>query len=691
MLSPPDIETPFRARARHLQSPLARNFDPQLWQSAYEGEASTTDQDRRLLEAILWIGRETRALYERNADLLNNLSPADAVMLALAALNFEFQILEENLKSERESLPADAPVGADYLSNLRVGNAHGQRFTSGDLMETAIDATESWLFDANRLAGAERPFEGDAVATAGTAITFYSMRNVLKGLYHKALHEGRHLDETDGDLWIPLSERLVALQLAWQGRAEASLMTDAHDLMFEWQRMSQKDRRGRGLARSATGAKLIAADKVALQIGRVSYLSKRPSARALERAGFPDSEVGYFMDSPLPKASGLTPHLLADAWWVLADVARRVSALGRSPQGGHRARLLAATVEIGELEECLVKALRIEPSTAQAILQFLTFKENSVPTKRKRDGGAPVGYRGLWSAPLVPVPGESAVAMPRAVFLLGNAVWRVEAWLEKGGIDDSAVEHRGDHFEKAYRQELCHTLSCNRVLPQARIAPEGVRKTADFSEQVDLVLRLGDRLIVGEVKYFLTPADPSSLRLHFIKLAGAATQATRKAAALASRPDVVARALGISETEAARLSVQPIVVLNQGFGFSMKVGGCRVVDAKFLRSFLATGYLRTGGISDRFRARADKVTTLYETEAEAAAQFDTIMAEPPLLTRFLNRITWDEIPYPRPTGGYFRIKSPFRGDITEAERAEAEPIIAAMRTAAHPRRSTPPR
>ena len=171
--------------------------------------------------------------------------------------------------------------------------------------------------------------------------------------------------------------------------------------------------------------------------------------------------------------------------------------------------------------------------------------------------------------------------------------------------------------------------------------PFGDQEDRGFREEIDLLVRLGDLLIVGEVKCWLFPADPYEQFNHMRKLRAAAEQAKRKAGLLEGRPDVAAKALGLTEDECRKLRVVPLVIMNQGFGFSLNVDGCAVTDAAFLATYLGAGTIATAAAIDtRTGLMEPTTTTLYERETQAADRFEAAMASPIVLQRFLDRLNW---------------------------------------------------
>jgi hypothetical protein len=682
MTTPPDLETQFRKRAHKLPSPLTERFDVTAWERAF-ALCDPSEDDRRLLVAALWIGEKARVLYETRPVRFPELGPSDAVILAIAVLNREYRILSVNARNAGAAVAAERPITLDHFSNVRFENVHGQSMSSGDFIESAIDALDAWLFDARRclpIVAAPPPDLGEMVEPL---IRFYAMRHILKRLYDKALHLGHFLN--DDGIWVPRDRGLATLHQAWFARAQAVFGAAPAQLLSAWSDLPKPERLRWGLAKSVTDARR-GRHGIQLKVQRLTYLSKRAPHQALVRIGLRQSYVADFLDQRLPLAPLLTAALIEDGWWVCRDAGRALAAAaGRSPAEVRTTGQYANAIQRGELVGAVGTALEIEDDTADSLVSFLTYGE----APRRRPGEAVSesdhGWRGLWTAPLVEVPHQERLLLPSAVFEHCAPLFRVEAWLEKGGLGDQgfgtsshAVAQRGNQFELSYRAQLCRAVAENSLLGTSRVAANEIKreeKEGGFPEQIDILFKLGHRLFVGEVKFLLTPADPHQWRRHYEKLASAAAQARGKAAALSARLDITAAALGLTVKDIEGMLVTPLVILSNGFGFSLEIGGCRVVDAMYLRDFLLSPDFSTGGALSRGKLLSEEVTTVYLNERDAAERFDTIMARPGVLTRFLNRVRWDVVDYPSEDGIALRIDCPFRGDMTPAERARRKALL----------------
>jgi hypothetical protein len=100
----------------------------------------------------------------------------------------------------------------------------------------------------------------------------------------------------------------------------------------------------------------------------------------------------------------------------------------------------------------------------------------------------------------------------------------------------------------------------------------------------------------------------------------------RKAKWLIDNPAEIANIFGISLERVAKLNVLPLIVTNQGAGFSLDANGCRVVDFHFLNLYLSRHeYVAGMAVKRADQSVAQNIQTLYNTEEEAIEKFASTM------------------------------------------------------------------
>ena len=181
---------------------------------------------------------------------------------------------------------------------------------------------------------------------------------------------------------------------------------------------------------------------------------------------------------------------------MLADLAAALAATANFDDFGTLAAVsrTALSVRRADVVDVLERSLGCGEPTAENIVKFLSWQLKA--------------YKGLWGCPLVPVPGGDEVCLSRPALEGGNPIRRIEIWLQNGGLnDDLSSGARGDAYEAGLRAKCRDAILGNALLTDSRCAPHAIKKSREFGEQVDLLIQIGDIVLVCEVKCFLFPAD----------------------------------------------------------------------------------------------------------------------------------------------------------------------------------------
>lgn len=623
----------------------------------------TDGQDRRLLDAAIWLGSEMAAGKATfGTRHLDQLSPEWSTILAVAAHNREHRVVMEHSFGQGVQAAEDAILFTDFAANRNITDAAGQQFSASALNEVGADLTENWLFDAAKATGGTKPPE-DVAAIIIEATTAYSFRKAMNWLWNQVWWDDWWYDELDSGVtcWKASDPTFERLKTAWGMRQESNLMNLPFLDMKAWPKMKPAERRRWSRIRGVTALDGIGANQ-RFKVAALPCLSRKMPAYAIERAALEGVHLADFTGAKLPLVPNITADLLLLAWHIVLDVATLLAGQAPLPVGSLApvdARKLALTVQRVALRRAIEEGLRIETTMADAIIEFLTFNFQIGGRKKA------AGNKGLWAAPLVAIPQTDCFALCLSVLATSNIVRRVEAWLEKGGLDDrrvttwpattsrhampvpSTTESRGDRYETIIRSRICEAVARNRLFSTAACAKHEVKKTATFPEQIDLLVSFGGLCIVGEIKFFLMPADPHERDRYDEKLRAAAEQAKNKVAALQSQPTVLAAALNLDLASATKLRLLPIIVTAQGYRFSTRMDDVLVIDARFLKLYLTTSEVETGMALEILTGRSVIQTmTLYSTEEVAARNFEATMEAPYQLSRFLAQIEWREAPLP---------------------------------------------
>ena len=668
----PKLRTAFSRAVSKLKSPTSAEFSPAAWNDAFE-KFGSTDSDRKLYQAAQWIGTEAHACRIATSrsigPSLSSHTPEWDTIFAVAALNREYRTAVALKEKRSQELGRSGVQAIDAIAAERICGADGQMFSVADLAEHGIDTTENWLFDAARSTGTSAPVENLA-PLAVMATRSYSFRKSLNTLWNGVWSDGDYcIEEADGTWrWKSGDPDRAALMVAWQARQEANLMNFPNVDRTVWPSLKPAARRRLSRCRGVTGMSS-RNGKARFKVRSLGYLSRAMPAYQFERAALEGSYLSDFLDEQMLDEPALTVTNILLAWHTVLDIAELLVKQAPLPESlpPEEARALALEVDRDAVRDAIGQSLRVSNEVADTITDFLTFEFQTGGTGKKG------GNKGLWAAPLVSIPGTDAVALPLPVLVTSNPARRAENWLEKGGVDDRRKrDKRGDRFEALFRGRACAAVASNAKFDSAACADREIKEEV-FGEQIDLLVSFGGLCLVGEVKFFLMPADPHERDRYEEKLEGAAAQAKRKAEKLDLRRDVVAEYLGLDRAGAEGLRMLPVVVTAHGYGFSTRVDDVLVVEAEYLRLYLMGDDLITGRVLDAATGRhCDVNTSLYSDELSAARDFEQHMSCPFVLTRYLKRVVWDETPFPCVAHERAVIDVALLGDMLNDERRQAE-------------------
>jgi hypothetical protein len=637
-----EFDTPFRRAVRSLKSPNSADYDAAEWKRRFES-SDPTEADLNLYAMALWLYAQSTSLRQHiEQNPLPPLSAKLSMTLAIAMLNRECSVVGRKFGKAQKVARAGGSLSVDHLASIGIGRSDGIfEVDAASITDAATDAVDSWLYEAVGAKGTLRDY-ADLGTTAVRYVQRFSIQHSHYDLWQRALWEDWRL-ASDGQsqfMFAPSDRGLATLLDACLIRKQSNFMEYVWIDASAWPQMSPQRRREIQLPRTVVSIERKSGRPRSFVLGRPTTTARFVPAYLVGRAGLEGSYLSPFLERELPTSPCLTCELLVRAWYVIHDLAD-VLAAARPRATFHNlenVRQWALVTKKHEIVDILTRALPVTGAVAEEIVEFFCWKRGP--------------YKGLWGAPLVPLPGSDDLAIAHNVLATSNVVRRVEIWLTKGGLDDNlSSAARGSSYEANLRAEIRAELADNQIVKDRACAENAIKKSADCSEQVDLLVQFASLLLVGEIKCLLFPAD-SRERYNFLrKLRDAAAQATRKATFLRTRRDIVARALSISPEKAQSLRVLPIVVMNQGFGMSLMFDDCVVTDAKFLKLYLGSGkYVSEAAVNrvDGNWAQAERF--LYRNEGEAADNFEESMRRPPPLYRFVDRLRWTTFGFPTHSG-----------------------------------------
>lgn len=505
-----------------------------------------------------------------------------------------------------------------------------------------------------------------------------SLEHALRDLWQQVLWDGWALGDTaDGLRQGPVDRQLAVLWAVWYAR-HLKILGQGSSLDAIAQRAA--DLAGQlpepFLKQTALGIGGASRETRRFRFGQVSGRQFGQSWHRTEYKVLEDSYLAQFLDAPLPKlANNLTCRDLQVAWCVLRDCASVLNerVTRRSLDSFDAVEACALLIRRDEIVRAIQVCAELDSERAEKVVQFFTCQ---------LDNFGSLFARGLWSTPLVSLDGNKNLAVCLAALSVGSAVRRIESWLDRGELSDHLTDaRRGERYEAWVRKEISAAIADNEYLPDAKCVLHSIERPGDTGEQIDLLILLGNLVVVGEVKCRLYPVESIERYNYLRRLNEAGDQVVRKGQWLEQNAKIIADAFQISIERARSLHLVPIVVLNQGAGFGILANGARVVDFHFLKLLMADNEYLAGMVFDM--TKQIYIPThehLYVDEKDAAARFEDIIANPPPLTNAIASVQWRVNKFPLSDGHHLLVENCYSGEPSEEPARLANFLSSAKRS-----------
>lgn len=389
-----------------------------------------------------------------------------------------------------------------------------------------------------------------------------------------------------------------------------------------------------GLSELIKGRKKLSAsgeiDDIDLEVQPYGKVNQVPPEVAL-RLRSSQIHLDFLLDTSMPEVAGMKMSDFLNAWELLSTLDDALTGLLPSlHEGEHDGHFMtmselrgyASVVRRSELKRVLTATCGFDSHQSEAVLDFLTFKGG-----RQED---------LWHKPLVRIDDDrvAPILMPLA---RPNLLWIMQRWANESGVD---ISSKGTYFEETAREQVQEVLDNSEMAVDATVYQEALivedPDAREKTEEIDFVYRLGNKILLGEVKCLIFPPDPLDVHNYYDELEHAAEQITRKTV-LAEKNQSVFTEL-FSEPPEEGFSFVPFVLVNSALGAGYVADGVPVVDLRALRQYFGWGESRhlnhfaPGGTTPQ----PQKTISYYETDKEAVENIERFLHDLPQV-RFLEQ------------------------------------------------------
>ncbi|CAH1386575.1 hypothetical protein [Candidatus Nitrotoga sp. M5] len=260
------------------------------------------------------------------------------------------------------------------------------------------------------------------------------------------------------------------------------------------------------------------------------------------------------------------------------------------------------------------------------IIEFLTFK-----------GGYDTD---LWCHPIIGLENNYVTFLVAALF--SPVIKRcIEHWLTRLNV---SLSDKGQSYEKKVIDDISKALNANIIFNDHESPSSARIKLANnCEEEIDLIIRFGHIVIVGEVKSIVTTDSPISLYRTKEIILGAAEQAKRKLHFVSENTAEVFTKLGWTYDNELEYKLLPLILTSNSVCVGYSANGIPVCD---LRIFLK--YFESNIVPLFSKNKSEHLAwfQLYDNFIEAQSNIEQYLISPPQLTLSRDDFTYEKLNLP---------------------------------------------
>lgn len=241
-------------------------------------------------------------------------------------------------------------------------------------------------------------------------------------------------------------------------------------------------------------------------------------------------------------------------------------------EGNSQSKLLqfCPRAKISRLASGLSAVLGFSNEHIRSILKFLEYRGEK--------------HQDLWCNPILRVS-PSEYALLTSALVTPALVRVLERWIWQSGLD---MADKGLSYERLVADSCRESLRQNTILDDYDCAAALIIKGNNSEEEVDLLIRVGQTVLVVEVKSIVTTDSPISQYRTLERLEGAAEQVKRKAKFVEANLVSVFRYAGWEYFSDKEYTILGCIVNSGRIFVGTSILGIPIVDEHVLKQYLSS-------------------------------------------------------------------------------------------------------
>lgn len=568
------MNTSFRTllRSQKLKSPTDRGFDLKKWAKGWESVAN--DDERHIYDAGMTFNQLLADIRSEIDKLYQDKFPGTSLnrMLELycCVSNRDIAIASNTIK---EKLSNGSSIHSLVLDNNAAGNAlSGEEVTVGavDGLQPAIRGCLYKLKGGNEIAaGKNRIKPVDFIRHEAILSNLYSSYEQ----YFQALVWGDYSYSKEGSK-ISIQQQASSKELALEvsnlrksrsqiRHALSAAQADAIKIFHGKHNYIKIDFKKSGDAHLI----ITPIEKAPLQLQAENaslFLSMHDAMETFPKE-LTSKNIGH-LEFCLKEALEVLKHLSL----ISKQFAHKFTQHDIDIFSANQILSYLAQLSRRDLIHAVAKATKLSNSKTRQIIDFIVFSGEP-----KQD---------LWSHPII------ETRKGKLSFILGAAsspiMQRVlEHWLAECFSNDD-IKEKGRTHEEAVCKSINSIIPSNKIIADYSPCISTTVTLNEKKEEIDLLVRIGSVILVGELKSIFTSDNPRSHFRAYEKLEFGANQAKRKATFIQTDLDSVFKQIHWNYDSTKKYKIIPIVISNNKTFSGFPINDVPVVDELILGNYL---------------------------------------------------------------------------------------------------------
>jgi hypothetical protein len=602
-------------RKNKVTPPTKYGFTEDKWRTSWETDCEKTDACKSIYEAGLAFGSIFAELRKLLVDHYDNAPKTSNVRLLrsfVAITNHDREVLFRTAVAQlcKES------AGSSY-SKIVSNNVLGNELTIDEVAHSCVDGISKAIYFS-----VDRIKKGNEIESSDghlSEIDFVLIECLISQIYSFSedywaaiIWRGYHFEYINGNkkrilIKQPLSNEETSLEISQIRKLKLSaqgipFLNDPEILQyFDLDRCIYPKKEGR---RKKVSTRVLGRESKEIRMANANFRY----VCAFLSDEFPD----YYFSEVVN--GGFTLNDVLNVYRCLMLYAHKC--VSKYPNNDsitsfNKACEFCHTVGRNELITGLNAATQISRTKLSDILDFLTFDVGN-----KKD---------IWANPILLADGEFLIAS--SVLVSPNVIRSFEHWIVQAGFD---LSDKGTEYESNSLNKLSSALQQCRF---SEIVSKPYSKRFKFTtqeEEIDLLIKVGNTVLVGEIKSIVTTDSPISSCRTLSTLRKAAKQAARKVDFVRNHSREIFSEAGWNFLDDIEYQCIPIVLNSSSIYVGLKIDSVPVVDFRILNAYFSSSIIPLVSSPDESGSLINLAYyELYSNEIEFEENLPVYLNAPP--------------------------------------------------------------